>query len=173
MSKELQAYKYARHLIERLDEIIIPSSYVEQIEQIAMSVKSRPFKDEEELLPLCYRCSHHNALVSTSGNKCANCGQPYVFSFASFEPLPLVEFVLPSDEIRDEEALDLIDSVPNSQFDKDAEMRQREALYMSATARSSKHFPTIFEILIIAKIYSLLKIVNSHFHESSQSSCNW
>lgn len=98
-----------------------------------MSVKARPFKDEEELLPLCYRCSHHNALVSQRGsNDCSNCGQPFVFSFASFEPLPLVEFVLP-DDISDEEALNLIDSVPNSQFDKDAEKRHREAVF----ARSS------------------------------------
>lgn len=157
MSKELQAYKYARHLIERLDEIIVPGKYMEQIEQIAMSVRARPFKDEEELLPLCYRCSHHNALVNPSshqyhrsrggdgsragggGNECANCGQPFVFSFASFEPLPLVEFVLP-DDIADDEALHLIDFVPNSQFDKDAEKRHRETVYananMSSTARS-------------------------------------
>ncbi len=49
-----------------------------------------------------------------------------MFSFASFEPLPLVEFIIP-DEISDEEAMSLIDYVPNSQFEKDPQMRQREA----------------------------------------------
>ena len=72
-----------------------------------MNIKSRPFKDEEELLPLCYRCSHHNALINAKGNMCANCGQPYIFSFATFVLLPLVEFVLP-DDMSDEEALRLM-----------------------------------------------------------------
>lgn len=157
MSKDLQANKYARYIIDRIDEIVVPNKYSEQIDQIAMSVRARPFKDEEELLPLCYRCSHHNALVSPEhrgtssgacGNECANCGQPYVFSFASFEPLPLVEFILPED-ISDEEALNLIDFVPNSQFDKDAEMRHREAIvYASGMASTSKSSTLLQELLI-------------------------
>lgn len=102
-----------------------------------MNMKAKPFKDDEELMPLCYRCSHHNPLLNPKGNECGNCSQPYVFSFASFETLPLVEFILP-DDIKDEEALSLIDYVPNSQFDKDAEKRQREAMFAGmSTARSS------------------------------------
>ena len=61
-----------------------------------------------------------------------------MFSFASFEPLPLVEFIIP-DEISDEEAMSLIDYVPNSQFEKDPQMRQREATRASTmpTPRTS------------------------------------
>ena len=97
-----------------------------------MSMKAKPFKDEEELLPLCYRCSHRSPLLGErNGNGCANCGQPFVFSFASFEPLPLVEFAVP-EEIGDEEALALIDHVPNSQFEKEAAVRERQAVYGAA-----------------------------------------
>jgi hypothetical protein len=138
MSKDIQAFKYARNILERLDELIIQNKYSDEIELLSMNIKAKPFKDEDELLPLCYRCSHHNPLLNPKGNDCTNCGQPYVFSFASFEPLPLVEFIIP-DEITDEEALNLIDYVPNSQFEKDPQMRQREAVRASSmpTPRTS------------------------------------
>ncbi len=109
-----------------------------------MSMKAKPFKDEEELLPLCYRCAHRSPLLGERGNGCANCGQPFVFSFASFEPLPLVEFAVP-EEIGDEEALALIDHVPNSQFEKDAAMRARQAVYGAAPQTpTSREFVFVF-----------------------------
>jgi intraflagellar transport protein 122 len=122
MGKELQAYKFARTVLERVDELVVANKFSEEIDSLSMSIKAKPFKDDEELLPLCYRCSHHNPLWNPKGNDCTNCGQPYVFSFASFELLPLVEFVLP-DRMSDEEALSLIDQVPNSLFEKDANAR--------------------------------------------------
>ncbi len=140
MSKDIQAFKYARNVLARLDELIVPNKYSDEIEVLSMNIKAKPFKDEDELLPLCYRCSHHNPLLNEQGNDCTNCGQPYVFSFASFEPLPLVEFMI-ADEIEDDEALALIDYVPNSQFEKDAVMREREAAYGMAgmpTPRNGK-----------------------------------
>ena len=148
MSKDIQAYKYARNVLERLDELVLNNKFSDEIELLSMNIRAKPFKDEEELLPLCYRCSHHNPLLNnnnrssatmpkTANNACANCGQPYVFSFATFMPLPLVEFVLP-DDISDEEALTLVDYVPNSQFDKDAEVRHREAAVALATSSKSK-----------------------------------
>jgi intraflagellar transport protein 122 len=122
MGKELQAYKFSRTSLERIDELVISNKFSEEIESLSMSIRAKPFKDDEELLPLCYRCSHHNPLMNPKGNDCTNCGQPYVFSFASFELLPLVEFILP-DKMSDEEALALIDQVPNSLFEKDANAR--------------------------------------------------
>jgi hypothetical protein len=138
MSKDMQAFKYARSILEKLDELILHSKFSDEIELLSMNIKAKPFKDEDELAPLCYRCSHHNPLINSKGNNCSNCGQSYVFSFASFEILPLVEFVLPND-ITDEEALSLIDYVPNSQFDKDDEAKTREAnaMYNGETPRAS------------------------------------
>jgi intraflagellar transport protein 122 len=136
MSKDIQAYKFARNVLERLDELIVSSKYSDEVEVLSLNMKAKPFKDEDDLLPLCYRCNHHNPLLSAKGNDCSNCGQPFVFSFASFEPLPLVEFVIP-DDISDEEAFNLIDYVPNSQFDKDAEKRERETIYGGPVSKTS------------------------------------
>jgi intraflagellar transport protein 122 len=145
MSKDIQAYKYARNIFEKLDELIINTKYTDEIESLSMNIKSKPFKDEDDLLPLCYRCSHHNSLMNPKGNQCTNCGQPYVFSFATFMCLPLVEFILP-DDITDEEAMSLIDYVPNSQFDKDAEIRHREAIV--AGMASSRNAASLNRLVI-------------------------
>ncbi|CAF0800008.1 unnamed protein product [Brachionus calyciflorus] len=137
ISKELDCFKFSRNILERMDEVIVPHKFSDEVEQMSMSIKAKPFKDKDDYIPLCYRCSQHNSLLNSKGNNCSNCLQPYVISFASFDPLPLVEFILP-DDISDEEALSLIDYVPNSQFDKDAEKRQREAMYGDLnTARGS------------------------------------
>ena len=157
MAKELQAFKYARTILERLDELIIINKYSEEIESLSMTMKAKPFKDDDELMPLCYRCSHHNPLMNPKGNNCSNCSQSFVFSFASFESLPLVEFIIP-DEISDEEAFALIDYVPNSQFEKDAEIRQREAAQASGllTARSSlNHYTDQNKMKINLIIYKI------------------
>uniref|UniRef100_H2Z1N2 Intraflagellar transport protein 122 homolog n=1 Tax=Ciona savignyi TaxID=51511 RepID=H2Z1N2_CIOSA len=55
------------------------------------------------------RCSTTNPLLNAQGSSCINCHQPFVYSFSSFEVLPLVEFTL-EDGISDEEACRLIDS---------------------------------------------------------------
>jgi hypothetical protein len=48
----------------------------------------------QDLLPYCYRCSSTNPLVSSSkGDACVNCGHPFIRSFATFDPLPLVQFM--------------------------------------------------------------------------------
>ena len=72
--------------------------------------RSKPYYDNEELLSICYRCSTTHPLHNPKGgNRCSNCGQPFVHSFVSFEILPLVEFAL-EDGISDAEALGLIES---------------------------------------------------------------
>ena len=161
MSKDIQAYKFARNVLERLDELIMNSKYSDEVEIMSLNMKAKPFKDEDELLPLCYRCSHHSPLLNPKGNFCSNCGQPFVFSFASFEPLPLVEFVIP-DDITDEEAIHLIDYVPNSQFDKEAEKREREALYGGTVNKSSK----------FVLFYMLSKIIYSNYNFFFETKAN-
>jgi intraflagellar transport protein 122 len=136
---ELQAFKYGRSVLDRLDELVVNTKFMNEVDMLSMSIKAKPFKDADELLPLCYRCSHHSPLLNDKGNYCSNCGQPYVFSFNTFDILPLVEFVLPSD-ISDQEAVTLIDYVPNSQFEKDPQAKLRESM---STIKSSSIYPTI------------------------------
>ncbi|XP_048067045.1 intraflagellar transport protein 122 homolog isoform X1 [Megalobrama amblycephala] len=107
-SKVLGAYKVARHAFEKLQGLKIPSRYQESMELSCLTVRSKPYRDSEDLIPMCYRCSTNNPLLNNQGNSCINCRQPFIFSASSYEVLPLVEFYLEED-ISDEEAVSLID----------------------------------------------------------------
>lgn len=60
---------------------------------------------------MCYKCSNYSSHLQ--GNKCPNCQQDYVFSFVSFEILPLVEFS-PESDISSTEAERLLMAPPRS-----------------------------------------------------------
>ncbi|XP_065543375.1 intraflagellar transport protein 122 homolog [Lathamus discolor] len=106
-SKALGAYKLARHAYDKLQGLQIPARFQKSIELGSLTIRSKPFHDSEELVPLCYRCSTNNPLLNNLGNVCVNCRQPFVFSASSYEVLHLVEFYL-EDGITDEEAVALI-----------------------------------------------------------------
>ena len=55
----------------------------EDVELAALKIRSKPFHDNEEHQPLCYRCSTTNPLVN-AGNACINCQHEFVYSFVSF-----------------------------------------------------------------------------------------
>ncbi|XP_023561689.1 intraflagellar transport protein 122 homolog isoform X4 [Octodon degus] len=107
-SKALGAYKLARHAYDKLRGLWIPAKFQKSIELGSLTIRSKPFHDSEELVPLCYRCSTNNPLLNSLGNVCVNCRQPFVFSASSYEVLHLVEFQL-EEGISDEEAVALID----------------------------------------------------------------
>ncbi|XP_064422428.1 intraflagellar transport protein 122 homolog [Latimeria chalumnae] len=128
-SKALGAYKLARHAYEKLQGLRIPARFQESVELGSLTIRSKPFQDSEELVPMCYRCSTNNPLLNNQGNVCINCRQPFVFSASSYEVLPLVEFYL-EDGIEDEEAVSLIDlEVPRTdkRNDRWQEMRSEDA----------------------------------------------
>jgi intraflagellar transport protein 122 len=106
-SRNLGAFKVARTAYEKLQAFKLPASVRNHIDLGAITIRSKPFSDKEELQPVCYRCSTPNPLVTQGPSKCINCGQPFVYSQHSFEVLPLVEFFLDID-IADDEALRLI-----------------------------------------------------------------
>ncbi|XP_033721358.1 intraflagellar transport protein 122 homolog isoform X8 [Tursiops truncatus] len=107
-SKALGAYKLARHAYDKLQGLQTPARFQKSIELGSLTIRSKPFQDSEELVPLCYRCSTNNPLLNNLGNVCINCRQPFVFSASSYEVLHLVEFYL-EEGITDEEAISLID----------------------------------------------------------------
>ncbi|XP_045581276.1 intraflagellar transport protein 122 homolog [Procambarus clarkii] len=106
-ARNLEAYKLARYVLDKLQTLRIPPRFKEDVEVAALKIRAKPFHDNEEHQPLCYRCSTTNPLVNNNGNQCVNCSHPFVYSFVSFEILPLVEFVL-EEGITDEEAVRLI-----------------------------------------------------------------
>ncbi|GCB65791.1 hypothetical protein scyTo_0007786 [Scyliorhinus torazame] len=118
-SKALGAYKLARHAYDKLQGLRIPTRFQESIELGSLTIRSKPFHDSEDFVPMCYRCSTNNPLLNNQGNVCINCRQPFVFSASSYEVLPLVQFYL-EEGITDEEAVALIDrEVPRTELKMD------------------------------------------------------
>lgn len=56
----------------------------EYVDLSALMVRSKPYHDSEDMLPMCYRCSTYNPLMTSTTNCCTNCRQPFVHSFVSF-----------------------------------------------------------------------------------------
>eukprot|EP01006_Ploeotia_vitrea_P032643 TRINITY_DN64821_c0_g1_i1.p1 TRINITY_DN64821_c0_g1~~TRINITY_DN64821_c0_g1_i1.p1 ORF type:complete len:1202 (-),score=127.96 TRINITY_DN64821_c0_g1_i1:106-3711(-) len=111
LGKQLQAYKLARTAYEKLQHYVVPKSMMDHLDLATIVIRSKPFTDQNDLLPICYRCSFTNPLLHQYGDWCTNCLAPFVRSFHSFEHLPLVEFKMQS-KISSEEALRVINS-PN------------------------------------------------------------
>ncbi|XP_063677481.1 intraflagellar transport protein 122 homolog isoform X2 [Bolinopsis microptera] len=110
-SKNMGAYKMARHAFDKLQQLVIPRRFQQAIDLSSITIRSKPFQDKEELLPMCSKCSTTNPLLNQMGNQCINCQQPFVHSFYAFEVLPLVEFI-PENGISDLEAVKLINQDP-------------------------------------------------------------
>ncbi|CAK8675911.1 intraflagellar transport protein 122 homolog [Clavelina lepadiformis] len=108
-SRSLGAYKLARFAYEKLHSLKLSLRFQDLIDLGSITIRSKPFHDNEDLQPMCYRCSTTNPLLNAQGSTCINCKQPFIYSFSSFEVLPLVEFTL-DDGISDEEAYRLIDT---------------------------------------------------------------
>uniref|UniRef100_H2Z1N3 Intraflagellar transport protein 122 homolog n=1 Tax=Ciona savignyi TaxID=51511 RepID=H2Z1N3_CIOSA len=108
-SRSLGAYKLSRFAYDKLHTLKLPMRFQDLIDLGSVTIRSKPYHDSEDLQPMCYRCSTTNPLLNAQGSSCINCHQPFVYSFSSFEVLPLVEFTL-EDGISDEEACRLIDS---------------------------------------------------------------
>jgi intraflagellar transport protein 122 len=134
-SRNLGAFKLARYAYDSLQKLKVPPTFREQIDLGAISIRSKPHMDSEDVLPLCYRCSELNPLfvenVSAAAAQegsffppapqCVKCAQEFVYSFHSFEVLPLVEFELET-SVEDAEAVTLIEddsSVGKSKDTKD------------------------------------------------------
>ena len=116
-ARNLGGYKLARHVLDKIQTLVIPKRFRENVDLATLMIRSKPYYDSEELLSMCYRCSTTNPLTNTrGGNRCNNCNAPFVMSFVSFEILPLVEFHL-EEGISDKEAMSLIESSAKSAID--------------------------------------------------------
>lgn len=51
----LGAYKLTRYALEQLSYLKAPPRFEKLIETAALMIRSKPFTDAEELLPMCYR----------------------------------------------------------------------------------------------------------------------
>lgn len=83
----LGANKLVMQLLEQLRAMKIPANLLAQVETSTLAARSYPYRDPEELLPLCYKCSTFNPLLPTnnvSGSNCTQCGLKFQHSFVMF-----------------------------------------------------------------------------------------
>lgn len=125
-SCNLGAYGLARRCHERLAKMAVPPRFREALALSALAVRAKPFSDAQDLLPVCYRCSATNPLLSSS-HQCVRCGQPFVHSFATLEVLPLVEYSL-ADGISDQEALEILDGDLKPQMSQQRNGRKSDVI---------------------------------------------
>ncbi|KXZ55139.1 hypothetical protein GPECTOR_3g29 [Gonium pectorale] len=100
---EAGAFKLARFAYNKLQTLVLPAAWQAEVDLASVVIRSKPFSDKEDLLPVCWRCSTTNPLLNTQGDYCINCGAPFIRSFVTFEHLPVVEFELEAG-LEDEEA---------------------------------------------------------------------
>ncbi|BES91638.1 Intraflagellar transport 122 homolog (Chlamydomonas) [Nesidiocoris tenuis] len=114
LSQQLGAYKLARHVLSRIHTLRIPKELQEYVDTLTLMVKGKPYQNNEDFLVMCYRCSSYNPLETPNtvkANCCTNCAQPFVYSFITFEVLPLVEFQL-EPGLSEHEACRLLEEQP-------------------------------------------------------------
>ena len=100
-------------MYDRLGKLKLSPRILDYVEVNKLIVQAKPVKDENDLLPVCYRCGAVNPLLNpginrvAKGDVCTSCCHPFIRSFLNFDLLPLVEFA-PDSKISIEEALELI-----------------------------------------------------------------
>ncbi|KAL3319779.1 hypothetical protein Ciccas_001550 [Cichlidogyrus casuarinus] len=74
----------------------IPNEMAQTLEESVMRLQSQrwPKGDSGEMFLHCYRCSASNQVLKVTRNCCNSCQEPFIYSFISFEQLPLVRFEL-------------------------------------------------------------------------------
>ncbi|KAI8996741.1 hypothetical protein BC832DRAFT_598279 [Gaertneriomyces semiglobifer] len=102
LCRTLEAFKLGRDIYEKLQLMCIPAEWQETIEVGSLTIRSKPMRDKDTLQPICYQCSALNPLLSSKGDHCTNCLEPFVHSFYSFLSLPVVRFEVDRDITHDE-----------------------------------------------------------------------
>ncbi|KAG2430302.1 hypothetical protein HYH02_013779 [Chlamydomonas schloesseri] len=128
---EAGAFKLARFAYNKLQTLVLPAAWQAEVDLASVVIRSKPFSDKEDLLPVCWRCSTTNPLLNTQGDYCINCGAPFIRSFVTFEHLPVVEFEL-EPGVDDEEAARLL----GEDAGLEAARRERKAERQAKAAES-------------------------------------
>lgn len=111
-SQSLGAFKLARMAYDKLQVLRVPPTWQHQIDLACLSIRSKAYSDQDDLLPVCNWCMTTNPLLRSNLDSCINCGHPFLRTFLGFDILPLVEFQ-PESDISLEEAQKLIAQEPN------------------------------------------------------------
>ena len=63
-ARNLGAFKLSRLVMEKIQKLVIPKRFRENVDLAALMIRSKPYYDNEELLTICYRCSTTNPLYN-------------------------------------------------------------------------------------------------------------
>lgn len=64
-AREMGAFKLARTAYQRLQTMRVPPAWQNEVDLQTVLIRSKPFVDHEDLLPICCRCSTTNPLLNT------------------------------------------------------------------------------------------------------------
>ena len=67
LARQQGAFKMARYAYSHIQKMRVPSTYRAFVEEGAVSIRCKPMDDDEDLLPLCFRCSAANPLLRCAG----------------------------------------------------------------------------------------------------------
>uniref|UniRef100_A0A914ML49 Intraflagellar transport protein 122 homolog n=1 Tax=Meloidogyne incognita TaxID=6306 RepID=A0A914ML49_MELIC len=109
LSRHFGCYKTARQALNNLHKLRCPPQYQSQIDVATLEIRAMPFSDSEEFQPMCYNCGTANPILG--GHECVHCNHYFIYSFITFEVLPLIQFQI-DDDISDKEATELINAEP-------------------------------------------------------------
>lgn len=112
-AQSLGACRLARTAYDKLQVLRVPPSWHHQIDLAHLAIRSKPYSDQDDLLPVCNWCMTTNPLLRSNLDSCTNCGHPFIRTFLGFDILPLVEFQ-PETDIALQEAQDLIEQEPHA-----------------------------------------------------------
>lgn len=109
------AHRLARFAWSKLRSLPdLPEEWQEDIKAGHRNSKGLPITDEEELLPVCFRCGATNNLAGYQGDACADCGEAFLRSFVTYDHLPVVAFAL-APGLSHPEAMRLLAQPPTTQ----------------------------------------------------------
>jgi intraflagellar transport protein 122 len=77
-SVEMGAFKLARFAYNKLQTLVLPPAWQEEVDLQSVLIRSKPISDKEELLPVCYRCSTTNPLLNPQVRHLLHHEQPRV-----------------------------------------------------------------------------------------------
>jgi intraflagellar transport protein 122 len=139
-AQSLGAFKLARMAYDKLQVLRVPPTWQHQIDLSCLSIRSKAYSDQEDLLPVCNLCMTTNPLLRSNLDSCINCGHPFMRTFLGFDTLPLVEFQ-PEPNIPVEEAIKLINREPRTNKAQTANDGWRESTRGGAEVMSLNDGP--------------------------------
>jgi intraflagellar transport protein 122 len=115
LAENLKAYNLVVEIASILDRFRLPVAWQTSLDSLVLHAKGKSgtgpedgkksgklgktgglcigLSENEDLHPICYACSATNPIIPPN-SCCSTCGLEFIWSFHSFDPLPLIRFVL-------------------------------------------------------------------------------